>query len=107
MSWQSLLRLKDNMPVCIYTDAFIRIAKKLLELKQKRNEESKRNINTLYAQWEKLQQAEKSEKEYAAVQENIDVFPTPMMVEPLSIKDTAVSATDIKLIQMDQSSGSI
>ena len=31
MSWQSLLRPRDNMAACIYTDAFIWIAEKLPE----------------------------------------------------------------------------
>ena len=111
MSWQSLLRPRDNMVACIYTDTFIQIAEGLPEngvfsgkLKQKWKEESKRNFNTLYAQWEKKQQADKAQKEYAAVQENIDVFPTPMMVKPMSIEAAAVSATDISWIR--PSSGS-
>ena len=65
---------------------------------QQKWKEFERNINTLYAQWEKHQQFEKAQKEYVVVQENIDVFPTPMMVEPVSIMDAAVSATGIKQI---------
>ena len=80
MIWQSLLRPRESM-ACIYTDAFIQLAEGKqpegaisLELKVKWKEESEENIHTLYAQWEKRQQAERAQKEYVVVQEDIDVF---------------------------------
>ena len=63
---------------CIYSNAFIRLAEGIQpggtiseEIKAKWKEESEGNIRTLYAQWEKRQQAEIAQKEYLAVQQDI------------------------------------
>ena len=50
---------------------------------------------------EKRQQAERAQKEYAEGVEPIEAFPTPDKVEPVSIDDTATSATGMKQIQVD------
>ena len=107
MIWQSLLHPRESI-ACIYNDIFIGLAKGIQaegaiseELKVKWKEESEEKIRTLYAQWEKPQQAERAQKEYVAVQKDIDVFPAPVMMEPIPIKAATLSPAGIKQIQLD------
>ena len=107
MIWQSLLHPRESI-ACIYNDIFIGLAKGIQaegaiseELKVKWKEESEEKIRTLYAQWEKPQQAERAQKEYVAVQKDNDVFPAPVMMEPMPIKAATLFPAGIKQIQLD------
>ena len=56
---------------------------------------------SIYSNWEKIRQAEQAQKEYAANRQDIEAFPAPVMQEPVSIEDAAMSPTGIKQIQLD------